>query len=117
MCIKRGIFQGDSLSPLLITALVLLSVILREAVQSYRFPQGRKVNHLLYMDNFKVLELSLNGGNTVKAISTWAIAAVRYTAGIADWSADEMKPIDRKTRKLMNMNGALHPRADIDRLV
>ena len=55
--IKRGIFQGDSLSPLLfIICLTPLSVILREAKQGYTFPkpQGGKVNHLLYMDDLKL---------------------------------------------------------------
>jgi hypothetical protein len=209
--IKRGIFQGDSLSPLLfITSLIPLSIILREAVQGYKFRQGRKVNHLLYMDDLKlygksktelealvntvrlfsedirmkfglqkcatlvmkrgkkvedagirmpdgqmmkdleeqsykylgvleadrmkmedmkekvkteyykrvrkVLESKLNGGNVVKAINVWAVAAVRYTAGILDWTVKELKEMDRKTRKLMTMNRALHPKADVDRL-
>ena len=209
--IKRGIFQGDSLSPLLfVTSLIPLSMILRDAVQGYQFRQGKKVNHLLYMDDLKlygktkddlealmntvriytddirmkfgiskcativmkrgkkvedagiempggiviedlgdgaykylgvleadkikmeemkqkvrtdyyrrvrkILESSLNGGNTVKAMNTWAVAAVRYTAGILDWTVDELKEMDRKTRKIMTMNGALHPRADVDRL-
>jgi len=41
---------------------------------------------------------------------------VRYTAGILDWTVDELKDMDRKTRKLMTINRALHPRADVDRL-
>ena len=209
--IRRGIFQGDSLSPLLfITALIPLSVLLREARQGYKFRQGRKVNHLLYMDDLKLygkskaelealvntvriftddikmkfglqkcatlvmkrgkkeedagiempdgqlmkdlgdgdykylgileadkirmgemkvrvrkeyyrrirklLTSKLNGGNMIKAMNTWAVAAVRYTAGIVDWKVDELKVMDRKTRKLMTMNKALHPKADVDRL-
>ena len=64
----------------------------------------------------RVLELSLKGGNTVKAINTWAVAALRYTAGIVDWTADELKAMYNKNRKLVTMNGALNPRADVDRL-
>ena len=41
---------------------------------------------------------------------------MRYTAGILDWTVNELKEMDRKTRKLMTMNDALHPRADVDRL-
>ena len=33
-----------------------------------------------------------------------------------DWTAEELKALDKKTRKLMTMNGALHPGADVDRL-
>ena len=58
----------------------------------------------------------MNGGNTVKAINTWAVTAVEYTAGIENWTANYLKALDRKTRKLMTINGALHPRADGDRL-
>jgi len=43
------------------------------------------------------------------------VAAVQYTAGILDWTVDELK--DRKTKNLMSINyRVLHPRADVDRL-
>jgi len=55
--IQRGIFQGDSLSPLLfIICLIPLSVMLRKAKQGYnltRTPSG-KINHLLYIDDLKL---------------------------------------------------------------
>jgi hypothetical protein len=209
--IKRGIFQGDSLSPLLfIISLIPLSMLLREVHQGYKFRNGGKVNHLLFMDNLKLygkskLELEglvntvriftddirmkfglqkcatvilkrgkkmedngirmpdgqimgdvgdgsykylgvleaekikmeemknkvrkeyqqrvkklmksrLNAGNLIKAMNTWAVAAVRYTAGILDWTVEELRAMDRKTRKTMTMNRALHPKADVDRL-
>ena len=77
-----------------------------------------KVLQAYYREVRKVLNLksSLNGGKTVKAINTWAVAAVRYTACIVDQTAGELKAIDRKTRKLMTMNGAVHLRADVYRL-
>jgi hypothetical protein len=53
--IKRGIFQGDSLSPLLfVTSLIPLSILLRDVKHGYRFRAGRKVNHLLFMDDLKL---------------------------------------------------------------
>ena len=75
-----------------------------------------KVRKEYYRRIRKVLESKLNGGNIIKAMNTWAVAAVRYTAGILDWTVDELKEMDRKTRKLMTMNRALHPKADVDRL-
>ncbi|XP_053149009.1 uncharacterized protein LOC128343627 isoform X2 [Hemicordylus capensis] len=64
----------------------------------------------------KILKSKLNGGNTIQAINTWAIPVIRYTAGIIDWTQAELETLDRKTRKIMTINHALHPRSDVDRL-
>ena len=32
----------------------------------------------------KILKSKLNGGNSIKAINSWAVPAIRYTAGIID---------------------------------
>ena len=45
-----------------------------------------------------------------------AVSIVRYGAGIIDWKKDELKEMDRKTRKLFTTYRALHPQADVDRL-
>ena len=63
-----------------------------------------------------ILKSKLNGRNKVLAINTYAIPVVRYTAGIVKWNVEEVKEIDRKTRKLMTIHHGLHPRADVDRL-
>ena len=54
--IKRGIFQGDSLSPLVfVLALISLSLVLRKAKTGYEFSEGKeKINHLLSMDDLKL---------------------------------------------------------------
>ena len=55
--IKRGVFQGDSLSPLLFTiCLISLRVMLREAKHGYQLNRSTcgKVNYLLYMDDLKL---------------------------------------------------------------
>ena len=38
----------------------------------------------------KTLKSKLNGGNTVTAINTWAVALLRYTPGIVNWTQDEL---------------------------
>ena len=210
--IKRGIFQGDSLSPLLfIIALIPLSMILRKVSYAYEFKSGVKLNHLLFMDDLKlyaksetgldslvqtvhmfsndigmefgvekcavmvirrgklarsddiilpdesvikglaegdaykylgvleaeevkkeqmknilkneykrrirkVLQSKLNGGNTIKAINTWAVSLLRHSAPFVNWTKEEVKDMDRMTRKAMTMNGALHPRDSVCRL-
>ena len=54
--IKRGIFQGDSLSLLVfVLTLILLSLILRKAKAGYEFSESKeKINHLLFMDDLKL---------------------------------------------------------------
>ena len=54
--IKRGIFQGDSLSPLVfVLALIPLSLILRKVKAAYEFSESKeKINHLLFMDDLKL---------------------------------------------------------------
>ena len=54
--ILRGIFQWDTLSPLLfLTAMMTLNHILRKCSAGYKLSRSQeKVNHLLYMDDIKL---------------------------------------------------------------
>ena len=54
--IKRGIFQGDSLSPILfVLCLIPLSDMLRQAKPRYSVGKGAStINHLLFMDDLKL---------------------------------------------------------------
>ena len=54
--IKRGIFQGDSLSPLLfVMVMIPLSQKLKRMSEGYHLPHDqRKINHLLFMDDLKL---------------------------------------------------------------
>ena len=211
--IKRGIFQGDSLSPLVfVLALIPLSLILRKAKAAYEFSESKeKINHLLFMDDLKlysrsekgldslvqtvrvfsedigmefgiekcamlvmekgkivksvgmelpdgkvikslqegesykylgilgadkfleermnlnvskeyirslrkVLKSKLNGGNLVHGVNAWAASLLRYSAAFFRWRKSELQAIDRKTRKLFTLYGALYPKSDVDRL-
>ena len=64
----------------------------------------------------KILKSKLNGGNTITAINTWAVSMMRYAAAFVDGRKDELKEIDRDTRKMMNMYRALNPRDSVARL-
>ena len=64
----------------------------------------------------KVLETKLNGGNIIKGINTWTVSLLRYSAAFIDWNCTESTHIDRRTRKLMTMHNALHPKSNVDRL-
>ena len=64
----------------------------------------------------KILKLKLNGGNITKAINARAVSVVRYGASIINWTKTELRSMDTKTRKLLIIYGALHPRANTDRL-
>ena len=211
--IKRGIFQGDSLSPLLfVICLIPVTYILRNMSQGYHFEMNElKINHLLFMDDLKlyassqkaldslvqtvrifssdigmqfgiekcavlrmhrgvmkdlsgirlpddceirglkegesykylgvleadeiksremrekisteykrrvrkILESKLNGGNLIQAINTYAVSLIRYSAAFSDWTLEEINGLDIRTRKLMTMHKALHPKSDVDRL-
>ena len=64
----------------------------------------------------KVLKSKLNGGNFVRGVNTWAVSLLRYSATFVSWRKSELQAIDRKTRKLFTIYGALHPKSDVDRL-
>ena len=55
----------------------------------------------------KVLKLKLNGGNLVGGVNTWAVSLLRYSAAFVSWRKSELQAIDRKTRKLSTIYGAL----------
>ena len=63
--IRRGIFQGDSLSPLLfVISMIPLTEILRNVPTGYTLKCGLKLNHLLFMDDLKIYgksEREING--------------------------------------------------------
>ena len=64
----------------------------------------------------KLLETKFSRRSFIKRINTWALPLVRYSGPFLKWTRDELKQIYQRTRKLMTMHKALHPREDVQRL-
>ena len=62
------------------------------------------------------MKSKLSGRNLVQEVNTCAVSLLRYTAEFVSWRKSELQAIDRKTRKLFTIYGALHPKSDVDRL-
>ena len=77
-----------------------------------------------------ILSSKLHGRDKIMAVNTWPVAVMWYGAGVLKWTTEELKELDRKTRKvmtmivflfviiifIMTMHGALHPKSVINRL-
>ena len=65
--VKREIFQGDSLSPLMfVLSMVPLSLILKKVSACYKWGEKEyRVNHLLFMDDLKLYAKSEEQTNTL----------------------------------------------------
>ena len=61
-----------------------------------------------------ILKSKLNGKNKIQAINTCAVPLLRYGAGSINQKVDELKKMDRTTRKTFMKYGALYPNSDID---
>ena len=95
-CKCLGVFQLDS-------------IMIREIKEKVKSEYIRRVK--------KLLRSELNVGNVITGMNAWAVDIIRYGAGTLDWTKEELKSIDIKTRKLMTMNGSLHPRGNVGRFV
>ena len=59
----------------------------------------------------KILTTQLNAKNKIMAINSLAIPVLTYGFGIIQRLKWEIEKIDRKTRKILTINGMHHPRA------
>ena len=60
----------------------------------------------------KLLEIKLHSRNLIKGINAWAIHFVRNSGPFLKWTREELRQMDKRTRKLITMHKALHPRND-----
>ena len=63
-----------------------------------------------------ILKCELNARNKITATGALAVPVLRYSFGIINWRTEEIKKIDKKTRKLLTMYNMHRPKAGIDRL-
>ena len=63
-----------------------------------------------------VLKTQLNAKNKITAVNSLAVPVASYSFTIVNWTAHEIKQLDIKTRKLLTINRAHHPKADVERL-
>ena len=59
------------------------------------------------------LKSKLNAKQLFQVINIWAVPTVLYSAGIIEWTKEEAKEVDRKTRKIITMYCGLYPRSNI----
>ena len=52
-----------------------------------------------------VLKSKVNGKNKITTMNAWAVAVLRYGAGIQQWKESELKDVDRKSKKTITMYG------------
>ena len=106
--------DGNNIKDIDETGYKYLGIIEGEQIKHHEMKE--KINKEYIKRVKAILKFKLNSGNTVKAVNTWAIPVIRYSAGIVDWKNSELSSMDRKTRKVLNMYQALHPGSNVDRL-
>ena len=68
------------------------------------------------MEELRSCRSKLNVGNLIRGINAWAVVVVWYSAGIVDWTINELVNMDRRTRKILAMHDCLHTRSNVARL-
>ena len=63
-----------------------------------------------------VLRTELNSKNKITAINSLAVPVVQYSFNIINWTLEDIRRLDRKTRKFLTMHHMHHPKADSDRI-
>jgi hypothetical protein len=61
-----------------------------------------------------LLKSDMNAKNKTAAIRALDFPLLRYSFGIINWKLEEIRKIDRKTRKVLIMYKMHHPKAKIE---
>jgi len=82
--------------------------------------QHQKMKERLKQDYNRRLRMTLKSElkarKKITANGALAVPVLRYSFGIINWRTEEIKKIDRKTRKMLTLYKMHHTKADIDRL-
>ena len=60
------------------------------------------------------LKSKLNAKHVFQTINTWVVPSIRCSAGISEWTKEQVKEMDRKTKKIITIYGGLHPGSNIE---
>ena len=104
--IRRGIFQGDSLSPLLfVIAMLPLSSVLNESGAGYQLSKEEgKITHLLFMDDLKLY------GRNEKEINSLVHTVRVFSSDIGmDFGIEKCATMVMKRGKLEKSEGTRLP--------
>jgi len=58
-----------------------------------------------------ILKFELNVKNKITTIGALAVLVLRYNFGIVNWRLEEIRNIDRETRKIVTMYKMQYPKA------
>jgi len=64
----------------------------------------------------RIWSSELSAVNKVRATQMFGLSVLQYSFGVLKWTRDELRVLDRTTRKIMNMHRSLHPQSSVDRL-
>ena len=76
----------------------------------------RKVKGVYQKRVILLMMTHLNGKYLFRALNTWAISVIRYSAAFLDWTKEETKELDRWTRKQLIAGRALHSQSNMMRI-
>ena len=76
----------------------------------------RKIRLEYYRRIRLVLRTELNSRNKITAVNSLAVPVVQYSFNVINWTLEDIRRLDRKTRKFLTMHHMHHPKADSDRI-
>ena len=111
--------KKEILPPLKRYKLILIHTTIQQLEQegTYKYlavNEGDGIQHAKMKEKIKkeyyrririITKSELNAINRMEAINTLATPVVTYSFNIVDWKMEEIRKLDRKTRKLLTMEG------------